>query len=87
MALGIDPRKRVLREEALKQIEKVLKEMQGKGMDLASLKIKKYQKTHYTTCTCAKCLEANRTKDPHKRGLMEDGYKLYLEVGDENEAN
>ena len=92
MVFGMDPRKKakrdkVIREEAMKQVERVLKEMQDKGVDLTQLKIKKYQKTHYTSCTCAQCLEANRNKDPHKRGLMEDGYKVYLGVDEDAEAN
>ncbi|MDH5752032.1 MAG: hypothetical protein OEZ59_06400 [Deltaproteobacteria bacterium] len=80
MILGRDPRKKKLLELAMQQVERVLKDMQKNGADLERLKIKKYQKTHYTSCTCPRCLEANRTKDPHKRGLLEDGYKLYVEV-------
>jgi hypothetical protein len=72
-------------ELALKQVEKVLKEMQADGVDLSRLKLRKYQKTHYSTCTCPQCLEANRTRDPHKRGLLEDGFKVYLGTGGEGE--
>ena len=75
---GRDPRAKAVLELAMVQVEKVLREMQKAGMDLEKLKIKKYQKTHYTSCLCAQCLEANRTKDPHKRGLLEEGYKLFV---------
>ena len=78
---GRDPRAKVVLEMAMKQVEKVLREMQKSGMDLEKLKIKKYQKTHYTSCTCAQCLEANRLKNPHKRGILEEGYKVFLGEG------
>lgn len=83
MMLFRDPRRRAMLELALTQVERVLKEMQREGMDLSTLKIKKYQKTHYTSCTCAQCLEAKRANNPHKRGLLEDGYKLYIGLGSE----
>jgi hypothetical protein len=82
MLFGRDPRKKAVLERAMKQVERVLREMEKTGQDLSQLKIKKYQKTHYTNCHCAQCLEAQRTKNPHKRGLLEDGYKLYLGVGE-----
>ena len=83
MLFGKNPRSKAVLDLAMKQVERVLKEMQKEGKNLEGLKIKKYQKTHYTTCLCEKCLEAKRTKDPHKRGLLEDGFKLYMGVGDE----
>ena len=82
---GRDPRAKAVLERALKQAERVLREMQKEGKDLTLLKIKRYQKTHYTDCTCSKCLEAKRTHDPHKRGLLEDGYKLYVGMGGDDE--
>lgn len=82
MLFGRDPRRKAVLDLAMKQVEQVLREMQRDGKDLAQLRIKRYQKTHYTNCTCAQCLEAKRTKDPHRRGLLEDGYKLYLGPGD-----
>jgi hypothetical protein len=85
MLFGRDPRAKAVLELAKKQVERVLREMQKDGRDLAQLKIKKYQKTHYTNCRCAQCLEAKRVNNPHQRGLLEDGYKLYLGVGDEAE--
>lgn len=86
MLFGRDPRKKAVLDLAMKQVRKVLREMQDEGMDLEKLKFKKYQKTHYTNCTCQKCLTAKRTKDPHQRGLLEDGYKVYVDVGDEEET-
>ena len=85
MLFGKDPRKKAVLELAMKQVERILKEMQKDGMDLTQLKFKKYQKTHYTNCACPQCLEAKRSKDPHLRGLLEDGYKVYLDV-DERET-
>ena len=85
MRFGRDPRKKALLELAMKQVEQVLREMQDSGKDLAQLKLKKYQKTHYTNCTCPQCLEAKRLKNPHKRGLLEDGYKLYVGPGEPGE--
>ena len=70
----------------MKQIEKMLGEMMDDGKDLTQLKFKKFQKTHYTTCTCAQCLEAKRKKNPHLRGLLEDGFKIYVGVGDPEET-
>jgi len=80
-----DPRKRAVIEMAMKQVEKVLKEMQDDGLDLTRLKFKKYQKTHYTTCSCAQCREAHRKGDPHQRGILEDGYKFYVGEGSGDE--
>ena len=86
MLFGRDPRQKAMLEIAMKQVEKALKEMLDAGKNLENLKIKKFQKTHYTNCVCTKCLTAKRNKDPHKRGLLEDGYKVYVEVADEEEA-
>ena len=85
MVFGRDPRKKAVLDMAMQQVEKVLKEMQKQDMDLTRLKIKKYQKTHYTTCACPLCMEAKRSNDPHKRGLLEDGYKLYIGPGEDKE--
>jgi hypothetical protein len=78
MRFGRDPRKQAMLDLAMKQVEKVLREMQHDGKDLTRLKIKKYQKTHFTTCTCAQCLAAERKKNPHARGILEDGYKVFV---------
>ncbi len=85
MRFGRDPRKKAVLDMAMEQVERVLRQMQKDGKDLTGLKIKRYQKTHYTSCVCAQCLEAKRTKDPHKRGLLEDGFKLYAGLGDKDE--
>ena len=77
-----DPRQRKLLEMALQRVEKMLKEMQDDGKDLSQLKIKKFQKTHYTTCTCAQCMEAKRKNNPHLKGILEDGFKLYVGPGE-----
>jgi hypothetical protein len=75
---GRDPRKKAVLERAMKQVEKMLRDMQDGGMDVEKLKLKKYQKTHFTNCTCPQCVEANRKHDPHLRGILEDGYKVFV---------
>lgn len=82
MRFGRDPKKQAVIELALKHVEKVLREMQDDGKDLTRLKIRKYQKTHFTTCTCAQCKAAERKHNPHLRGILEDGYKVYVGVDD-----
>jgi hypothetical protein len=76
-----DPRKKAVIERAMKQVEKMLRDMQDDGKDIAKLKLRKYQKTHFTTCTCSQCLEAKRRNNPHLRGLLEDGFKVYVGEG------
>tara|TARA_B100000945_G_scaffold315146_1_gene313844 strand:- start:974 stop:1240 length:267 start_codon:yes stop_codon:yes gene_type:complete len=63
---------------AMKKIEKMLKDMQSDGKDLSRLKLKKFQKTHHIDCKCNLCEVAEKKKDPHLRGLIEDGFKVYV---------
>lgn len=81
MLFGKDPRKKVILERAMKQVERMLRELQDEGKDLTRFKLKKFQKTHFSNCTCAQCLEAKRKKDPHLRGILEDGVKFYVGEG------
>ena len=64
---------------AMRQIEKMLKEMQSNGKNLSRLKLKKFQKTHHIDCTCKLCVDAKTKNDPRLRGLLEDGFKVYVE--------
>ena len=64
---------------AMRQIEKMLKEMQSNGKNLSRLKLKKFQKTHHIDCKCKLCEDAKRKNDPRLRGLLEDGFKVYVE--------
>ena len=64
---------------AMRQIEKMLKEMQTSGKDLSLLKLKKFQKTHHIDCKCKLCEDAKIKNDPRLRGLLEDGFKVYVE--------
>ncbi len=64
---------------AMKQIEKMLRGMQGEGKELSRLKLKKFQKTHHIDCRCNLCSEAKSKDDPRLRGLLEDGFKVYIE--------
>lgn len=82
MLFGKDPKSKAMIEMALKQIEKMLWEMEKEGKDLTFLKFKKFQKTHYTNCTCGKCLEAKAKKNPHLKGILEDGFKVYVGEGE-----
>ena len=66
---------------AMRQIEKMLQEMQNEGKDLSGLKLKKFQKTHHIDGRCGMCVEAKKKNDPRKRGLLEDGFKVYIEGG------
>jgi hypothetical protein len=63
---------------AMRQIEKMLKEMQTSGKDLSRLKLKKFQKTHHIDCKCNLCENAKTKNDPRLRGLLEDGFKVYV---------
>ena len=63
---------------AMRQIEKMLKEMQTGGKDLSRLKLKKFQKTHHIDCKCKLCENAKTKNDPRLRGLLEDGFKVYI---------
>ena len=63
---------------ALRQIEKLLKEMQNEGKDLSRLKLKKFQKTHHIDCNCKFCEVAKTKNNPSLRGLSEDGFKVYV---------
>lgn len=64
---------------AMRQIEKLLKGMQNDGKDLSRLKLKKFQKTHHIDCKCKLCEEAKKKNNPHMRGLIEDGFKVYVD--------
>lgn len=63
---------------AMRQIEKMLKEMQTCGKDLSRLKLKKFQKTHHIDCKCKLCENAKTKNDLRLRGLLEDGFKVYV---------
>ena len=63
---------------AMRQIEKLLTEMQGDGKDLSRLKLKKFQKTHHIDCRCKLCEVAKTKNNPRLRGLLEDGFKVYV---------
>ena len=49
---------------AMRQIEKMLQEMQNEGKDLSGLKLKKFQKTHHIDCRCGMCVEAKKRTIP-----------------------
>jgi len=70
---------------AMRQIEKMLKEMQTSGKDLSLLKLKKFQKTHHIDCKCKLCENAKTKNNPRLRGLLEDGFKVYV-AGEKKDA-
>ena len=72
-------------ELALKPIRKLLEEMQAEGKDLTKLKLKRFQKTHHISCWCEQCRQAKAKNDLRLRGLLEEGFKVYL--GEDSESN
>ncbi len=69
----------------MKEIEKLLKDLEKEGKDLTRMKLKKYQKTHHIDCKCAKCRQASAKKDPALRGLREFGFKVFVSELDPEE--
>jgi len=63
----------------MEQVEKLLKGMQQEGVDLMQIKMKKFQKTHHIDCACSKCKKAKIKNNPKLRGLLENGFKIYVE--------
>ncbi len=63
----------------MNQVESLLLEMHNDGKDLSKIKLKKFQKTHHIDCKCQLCNFAKIKKDPSLRGLIEDGFKIYLD--------
>ena len=61
------------------QVENLLMEMHNNGKDLSKIKLKKFQKTHHIDCQCKLCNFAKIKNDPSLRGLIEDGFKIYLD--------
>ena len=74
-----NPRDEQILALIIRQIEKLLKNMQTEGKDLSRLKLKKFQKTHHIDCECKLCNFAKTKNDPHLRGLTEDGFKVFLD--------
>lgn len=72
-------------ESALKQIEKMLHELDHEGKDISKVKLKKFQKTHHISCVCRKCKDADKKKNPRLRGLREFGFKVYVGENDPEE--
>ena len=72
----------LLIKRALTEVEKLMKDLSADGKDLRYLKMKKYQKTHHQGCKCPKCAQAARMDDPTLRGLLEVGFKVYVEEMD-----
>ena len=54
---------------AMRQIEKMLQEMQNEGKDLSGLKLKKFQKTHHIDCRCGICAEAKKKERSPETGF------------------
>lgn len=70
-------------QKAMKEIEKLLKELESEGKDLSRVKLKKFSKTHHIQCICPKCTKANKKKEPRLRGLREYGFKVFVDEQDE----
>lgn len=68
--------------QAMKEIRKLLKELELEGKDLKEVKLKKFSKTHHISCICEKCKRAKTTNSPKSRGLREYGFKVYVHEKD-----
>ena len=76
---GIPKHEEIDLHKVMEQVEKVLRQMQTEGKDLTRVRIKRFQKTHHVSCRCQQCKSAEEKKDPRLRGLLEDGFKVYLD--------
>ena len=72
----------LLLKRAMREIERLLIELEKEGKDISTMKLKKYQKTHHIDCVCPKCAKANKKKNPRLRGLREYGFKVYVSEDD-----
>lgn len=72
----------VLLKMAMKEIEKMLRELEKEGKDLSLMKMRKFQKTHHIECVCPKCTRAEKKNNPRLRGLREYGFKVYVSEND-----
>ena len=63
----------------IQKIEEMLSEMRIQGKDLSHIKLKKFQKTHHIECSCEKCKNAKLKNDPRLRGILEKGFKIFVE--------
>ncbi|MGK0288946.1 MAG: hypothetical protein ACI86H_000367 [bacterium] len=78
-----DPKtKEKILRQAMREIENLLKKLEGEGKDLCEVKLKRYTKTHHISCICSKCKRANQKNDPYKRGLREMGFKVFFSEKD-----
>ena len=72
---------------AMKEIEKMLRELEKEGKDLSLMKLRKFQKTHHIDCVCSKCTKAEKKNNPRLRGLREYGFKVYVSENDQEEID
>ncbi len=72
----------VLLKMAMKEIEKMLRELEKEGKDLSLMKMRKFQKTHHIECVCPKCTRVEKKNNPRLRGLREYGFKVYVSEND-----
>lgn len=72
---------------AMKEIEKMLLELEKEGKDLSMMKLRKFQKTHHIDCVCSKCQQAEKKNNPRLRGLREYGFKVYVSESDIEEID
>lgn len=77
----------IILKMAMKEIEKMLRELEKEGKDLTLMKLRKFQKTHHIDCVCPKCTKAEKKKNPRLRGLREYGFKVYVSENDLEEID
>jgi len=73
----------LLLKRAMREIERLLVDLEKEGKDISLMKLKKYQKTHHIDCVCAKCTKANKKNNPRMRGLREYGFKVFVSEEDQ----
>ncbi len=77
----------IILKMAMKEIEKMLRELEKEGKDLSLMKLRKFQKTHHIDCVCPKCTKAEKKNNPRMRGLREYGFKVYVSESDLEEID
>jgi hypothetical protein len=77
----------IILKMAMKEVEKMLRELEKEGKDLSLMKLRKFQKTHHIDCVCQKCTLAEKKNNPRLRGLREYGFKVYVSENDLEEID
>ena len=77
--------KELILQNALKEIRKLLVELEKDGKDLRQVRLRNFRRTHFVNCVCTKCKRAEQAGDPNLRGLRELGFKVFFHEEDPEE--